>query len=139
VPGLSLGRAYLQDWLDTFDDFKSEPVDLMDAGEDKVIAVTRISGRPKLSGVETDLTYAALYTIRDGKIVRGREYLDATRSPQRVSDTSGNRIRTLSASMRPSRRREVQRPLLPTSTSSSSPTLRFWATGSGSGRFTFTL
>jgi ketosteroid isomerase-like protein len=67
-------RAYAQDWLDTFDDFKSEPVDLIDAGEDKVIAVVRISGRAKLSGVETDLTYAALYTIRDGKIVRGREY-----------------------------------------------------------------
>ena len=57
MPGLSLGRAYLQDWLDTFDDFKGEPVDLIDAGEDKVIGVTRISGRPKLSGVETDLTY----------------------------------------------------------------------------------
>jgi uncharacterized protein len=74
IHGKDALRAYVQDWLDTFDDFKSEPVDLIDAGEDKVIAVTRISGRAKLSGVETDLTYAALYTIRDGKIVRGREY-----------------------------------------------------------------
>jgi ketosteroid isomerase-like protein len=67
-------RAYLQDWQDTFDDFTSEPVELIDAGEDNVIAVIRISGRAKLSGVETDLTYAALYTFREGKIVRGREY-----------------------------------------------------------------
>ena len=67
-------RAYAQDWLGTFDDFRSEPVELIDAGEERVIAVTRISGRAKLSGVETDLTYAALYTIRDGKIARGREY-----------------------------------------------------------------
>jgi len=67
-------RAYLQDWQDTFDDFTSEPVELIDAGEYSVVAVTRISGRAKLSGVETDLTYAALYTLRDGKIVRGREY-----------------------------------------------------------------
>ena len=51
-----------------------EPVELIDAGEDKVIAVVRISGRAKLSGVETDLTFAALYTIRDGKVARGREY-----------------------------------------------------------------
>jgi ketosteroid isomerase-like protein len=72
--GKDAERAYVQDWIGTFDDFRSEPVDLIDAGEDKVIAVTRISGRAKLSGVETDLTYAALYTIRDGKIVRGREY-----------------------------------------------------------------
>ena len=67
-------RAYMQDWLDMFDDFKSEPVELIDAGEDRVIAVVKISGQAKLSGVETDLTYAALYTFRDGKIGRGREY-----------------------------------------------------------------
>ena len=67
-------RAYLQDWQDTFDDFTSEPLELIDAGDDNVIAVVRISGRAKLSGVETDLTYAALYTLRDGKVVRGREY-----------------------------------------------------------------
>jgi ketosteroid isomerase-like protein len=67
-------RAYVQDWLGTFDDFRSEPVELIEAGEDEVIAVGRISGRAKLSGVETDLTFAALYTVRDGKIVRGREY-----------------------------------------------------------------
>jgi ketosteroid isomerase-like protein len=67
-------RAYLQDWQDTFDDFTSEPIELIDAGEDNVIAVIRISGRAKLSGVETDLTYAALYTLRDGEIIRGREY-----------------------------------------------------------------
>jgi ketosteroid isomerase-like protein len=74
IHGKDALRAYVQDWTGTFDDFRSEPVDLIDAGEDRVIAVTRIGGRAKLSGVETDLTYAALYTIRDGKIVRGREY-----------------------------------------------------------------
>jgi uncharacterized protein len=67
-------RAYMQDWLDMFDDVKMEPVELIDAGEDQVIAVLRNSGRAKLSGVETDLTFAALYTFRDGKVARGREY-----------------------------------------------------------------
>ncbi|HEX2127986.1 MAG TPA: nuclear transport factor 2 family protein [Solirubrobacterales bacterium] len=67
-------RAYAQDWLGTFDKFRSEPVELIKAGEDTVVAVTRISGHAKLSGVETNLTYAALYTVRNGKIVRGREY-----------------------------------------------------------------
>jgi ketosteroid isomerase-like protein len=74
IHGKDALRAYVQDWLDMFDDFKSEPAELIDAGEDEVIVVTRISGRAKLSGVETDLTYAALYTFRDGKINRGREY-----------------------------------------------------------------
>jgi ketosteroid isomerase-like protein len=74
IHGKDAMRAYAQDWLDTFDDFKYEPVELTDAGEDKVIAVVRVSGRAKLSGVETDLTFAVVFTIRDGKIARGREY-----------------------------------------------------------------
>jgi ketosteroid isomerase-like protein len=67
-------RAYVQDWLDTFDDLDTEILDLIDAGDDKVIAVNKLSGRAKLSGVETDLTYAVVYEVRDGKIARGREY-----------------------------------------------------------------
>jgi ketosteroid isomerase-like protein len=72
--GKDAGRAYVQDWLDTFDDLHTEVVDLIDAGDDRVVAVIKLSGRAKLSGVETDLTYAVLYWIRDGKIARGREY-----------------------------------------------------------------
>jgi ketosteroid isomerase-like protein len=67
-------RTYVQDWLDTFDGFTARPVELIDAGENQVVAVIRISGRAKLSGVETDLTYAAVYGIRDRRIARGREY-----------------------------------------------------------------
>jgi ketosteroid isomerase-like protein len=74
IEGKEAARAYVQDWLDTFDDFSVEPVELADAAEGRVIAVLRISGRAKLSGVETELAYAAVYTIRDGKIARGREY-----------------------------------------------------------------
>ena len=67
-------RAYIQDWLDTFDDFKTEPVELIAVGDDQVVAVVRLSGRAKASGIETDLTFAVLYTVRDGKLARGREY-----------------------------------------------------------------
>ena len=67
-------RAFAQDWPDTFDDFKVEPLELIDAGDDIVVAVLRISGRAKLSGVEADMTYAELSTLRDGKIARGRQY-----------------------------------------------------------------
>ena len=75
IHGKDALRAFAQDWLDTFDEFKGEPVELIDAGHDKVIAVIRISGRAKLSGVEIDMTYAELSTLRDGKIARGRQYL----------------------------------------------------------------
>jgi ketosteroid isomerase-like protein len=68
-------RAYMQDWLDTFDDLRLEPMEVIKAGDDKVIAVLKMSGIAKLSGIETDLTYAVVYTIRDGKVARGREYM----------------------------------------------------------------
>jgi ketosteroid isomerase-like protein len=71
-------RAYIEDWRDTFDDVAVELVELIDAGENTVVVVLRLTGRAKLSGVETDLTYAVVYTVRDGKIARGREY--ATRA-----------------------------------------------------------
>ena len=74
IQGKDALRAFMQDWLDMFNDFRAEPVELIEAGEDKVIAVVRISGRAKLSGVETDLTYAELWTLRDGKVAWGRQY-----------------------------------------------------------------
>jgi ketosteroid isomerase-like protein len=67
-------RAYWQDWIDTFDDFKVEPLEVIDAGPDQIVAVLRNTGRAKLSGVEADLTFAVVYTLCDGKVARGREY-----------------------------------------------------------------
>jgi ketosteroid isomerase-like protein len=67
-------RSYVQDWLDTFDEFAVDPLELIDAGADQVVGVLRISGRAKQSGIESGLTYAAVYTLRDRKIARGREY-----------------------------------------------------------------
>jgi ketosteroid isomerase-like protein len=52
------------------------PEDLLDVGDDRVIAAVHMSGRAKLSGAETELRVAVVYTVRDGKIVRGREYLN---------------------------------------------------------------
>ena len=71
-------RKHIGDWIDTFDDFWFEAVELIDAGGDTVVAVERFGGRAKLSGVETDQTGAVVLTIRAGKIVRCREY--ATRA-----------------------------------------------------------
>lgn len=76
--GIEAARRYVQDWYDMFDDFTSEIEELCDIGDDHVIAVIHNSGRAKRSGIPTELRYAALYTIRDGKLVRVREY--ATRA-----------------------------------------------------------
>jgi len=67
-------RAHFQDWLDTFDDLKAEPLELIDAADEQVVTVLRFGGRAKLSGVEAALTFAVVHTLRDGKVARGREY-----------------------------------------------------------------
>jgi ketosteroid isomerase-like protein len=71
-------RAHIRDWIDTFDDVWFEAVELIDGGQDTVVAVERFGGRAKLSGVETDQTSGVVLTIREGKIARCREY--ATRA-----------------------------------------------------------
>ena len=67
-------RGYIKDWIDTFDDFSVVVEELRDVGDDRVLAIQRLKGRAKLSGTETDLRYAVVTTVRDGRVVRGREY-----------------------------------------------------------------
>jgi|SRR5215204_899646 len=71
--GVDAMRAYMNDWLANFDDVHVEAEELIDAG-DEVVAMQRVTARGKGSGVETELRYAVVNTIRDGKVVRGREY-----------------------------------------------------------------
>jgi ketosteroid isomerase-like protein len=74
--GIEAVRRYLQDWLEMFDDITVVPEKLIDVGDDRVIAVQLSSGRAKLSGIEAQLRYAVVYTVSDGKILRGREYAE---------------------------------------------------------------
>lgn len=74
IQGIEAMRRYAHEWLDTFDDVRFFPEELLDLGDDRVVAVQRLSGRARLSGVTTELRYTVGYTVRDGKIVRGREY-----------------------------------------------------------------
>jgi ketosteroid isomerase-like protein len=74
IHGRDAMRAYVQDWMDTFDGFWIRPVELIDAGGGVVVALVRYGGRAKLSGIEPDETFGVLFTIRDRKIARGREY-----------------------------------------------------------------
>ena len=41
---------------------------------DRVLICQRLSGRAKQSGIETQLSFAAVSTIRNGRVVRVREY-----------------------------------------------------------------
>jgi ketosteroid isomerase-like protein len=74
MDGIEAARRYVQDWYDMFDDLTSEIEELCDVGDDQVVAVIHNTGRAQRSGVPAELRYAALFTIRDGKIARVREF-----------------------------------------------------------------
>jgi ketosteroid isomerase-like protein len=48
---------------------------ITDAGPGRVIAILHLAGTARVSGVRTEIRVPVVYTIRDGKIVPGREYL----------------------------------------------------------------
>ena len=59
----------LRTWTGTWEDYSFEVTELIDAGE-HVIAVDRQSGRGKGSGMPLEHSFSAVYTIRDGMVVR---------------------------------------------------------------------
>jgi len=76
-------RRYLQEWIDMFDNITNVPEELVDVGDDRVVAVQHATGRAKASGVETEIRYAVVYTLRDGKIVRARESTSTASRPSK--------------------------------------------------------
>ena len=77
--GRKAGVAYMREWLELFDDFSTEPIELIDAGGQQVVLYLRYRGRARRSGIEVPPEYFAIVIdIRDDKIARAREY--ATRA-----------------------------------------------------------
>lgn len=75
IRGRAAVRAYIEDWLDTFAEFRVDLVELIDVDDETVVATLRYGGRTKHSGVVLPGTpFAAVFVVRDGQIVDGREY-----------------------------------------------------------------
>jgi ketosteroid isomerase-like protein len=73
--GRQAGRAYLQELFDLFDDFTTEPLELIDAGDDRVVAYVRYGGRAKRGGMPVPPEYFAIVIrVRDGEIAQASEY-----------------------------------------------------------------
>ena len=68
-------RRYIEDWSDGFDNLTLAPHEFVEVDDDRVMAVQRLSGRAKHTGIETELTFFVIYTIREGRFVKVREYV----------------------------------------------------------------
>jgi SnoaL-like protein len=71
LAGLKRGWA---DWLEPWESYRVEIEDVLDAGGDAVVVLTRDFGRRAGMEVEVSIQGAAVWTVRDGKIARATFY-----------------------------------------------------------------
>jgi ketosteroid isomerase-like protein len=66
-------RRYYDEWLELFEDITIEATGLREVGA-SVVATFSVSARSRSAGMVTELAFAAVIKIGDGRIVGGREY-----------------------------------------------------------------
>jgi ketosteroid isomerase-like protein len=69
-------RQRLEEWLESFADYRFDVQQVIDCGGDEVLVKGTEVGRGAASGAEVRSTDFELLTIRDGLIVRIREFYD---------------------------------------------------------------
>jgi ketosteroid isomerase-like protein len=80
---------YMQEWQSIFDSFRSGVEELIDAGDDVIVAV-REHVKARGSDVELGKTYYAVCTVRDEKVLRLQWFSDR----QEALDAVGQREQT---------------------------------------------
>ena len=76
-------RAIWERWESSFDDLETVPEEFIDAGEHVVVRV-RYTGRGRGSGVEFDELSYDVCTVRDGLVVRKREFAERSEALRAV-------------------------------------------------------
>src|SRR5919109_1341602 len=69
-------KRYVQQRMEAFEGLRADNEEYVDAEDGRVFTWVHWTGRGRASGVEADWYLAIIYTLRDGKVVRGEEYFD---------------------------------------------------------------
>ena len=73
--GVQGADRFLEEWTSAWDDWELQLEELYDAG-DKVVAIHRQHGRSRSTGIRADMSFAMVWTLRDGKQTRMEMYSD---------------------------------------------------------------
>ncbi|HEX4188125.1 MAG TPA: nuclear transport factor 2 family protein [Solirubrobacteraceae bacterium] len=71
--GAGGAEAFIREWSAAWDDWELDVEALHDAGE-RVVALLRQRGRSRASGMQVDMSFAQIWTLRDGKETRMEMY-----------------------------------------------------------------
>ncbi len=72
--------AFWKTWTEDFEGMSIEPERFFAAGDDRVVMVARQYATGKASGVTTEMHFASVYELEDGKVIRIRNYLDVDKA-----------------------------------------------------------
>jgi ketosteroid isomerase-like protein len=75
----------LTTWTEDFDDYEQETEAIIDADNDRVVAITRNRGTGKGSGAPVELRTAQVFTLEAGRIVR----VDVFLKPEAALEAAG--------------------------------------------------
>jgi ketosteroid isomerase-like protein len=90
VPGTRtyVGREgfleFHHEWTEDFLDWKMKPEDIIDAGDDRVVAVISQSAKGKESGAAVELLNGIVYRLKGGQIIDQHFYLDPAQALEAV-------------------------------------------------------
>jgi len=82
MPGHYQGHDGVRRWrdqvFDIFDDARVETDDILDVPGDgeTVVMLLRATGTASYTGIKVDFEWAAIWTMRDGKLLRAQGYLN---------------------------------------------------------------
>lgn len=68
--GLQGVRDGFREWIGSWEGYRLEVLEVIDADDDQVVVLMRETGRGQGSGVPVEVDNAVVNTVRDGKVVR---------------------------------------------------------------------
>ena len=74
--GLDGFAEFMETWIEDFDRWSIELEELVDAGNDCVVAIARQDATGKGSGAPVELKFGQLYELEAGRVIRIRSFLD---------------------------------------------------------------
>jgi ketosteroid isomerase-like protein len=70
-------NEFIAKWTEAYDEFEQNVEEVIDAGDQDVVSILSQRARPRGSGSWVHLRFAVIWTVREGKLTRGRVFRTA--------------------------------------------------------------
>ena len=67
---------FMRTWSEDFEDWSLRPERLIDAGDDRVLALVHQQATGKESGAQVELHMAFVFELKEGRVIRVRTFID---------------------------------------------------------------